>query len=322
MQANEHKNLLYDFLIEPGFRTGRHVLFTVTFSFIAIGQSLFVFGDQPAVSGSKIYLYAAGNTIVITAFAYMNLYFLAPRLLLKNRYAEYFMVLLAATTIYLICKGIIESRMLAGMGITRNFTWVTALDVFSNLALYAICIASSSITVLFRQWIADTERINGLKNRQLKAGVDELKNRINPKSLSGVLEYVSEQVKTNPEEASEILFRLSDVLRYELYDCKREKVLLDSDIEFIDKYLALEQLNRPGFKYKTVGKGRTNPFIPPFSFLPVIQELIERQPAHMLLIFDADDKSVHFRCEVSGAGLPAGCDFHGTDVTELHLNIC
>ena len=300
MKTNEQNNLFYDFLIEPKFRIERHMLFIIIFSIIAIGQSLFIFGDRLTVLGNSMYIYTAVNTIIITTFAYSNLYFLAPFLLLKSRYVEYFVILIITTSIFLIFKWLYEANLFLEIGVERRFNVVTLLDFFSNLAIYIIFIISSALTILFRQWTADSERISDLKNKQLKGGVDELKNRINPKSVSNVLEYASEKVKTNPKEASEILFKLSDVLRYELYDCKREKVLLESDIGFIDKYLALEQLNRPGFIYKIVNNSVANLFISPFSFLPSIVKILEKHPAGITIVFDTDDKSVNFRCDVFG----------------------
>ena len=300
MKTVEHKNLLYDFLIEPKFRIGRHVLFIFIFSVIAVGQSLFIFGDRLTVLGNSMYIYTAANTIIITTFAYINLYFLAPLLLLKSRHVEYFAILIIVTAIFLVFKWLYEAHLFSESGLERKFNFVTLLDFFSNLAIYIIFIISSALTILFRQWTTDSERISDLKNKQQKAGVDEIKNRINPKSVSNVLDYASEKVKINPKEASEVLFKLSDVLRYELYDCKREKVLLESDISFIDKYLALEQFSRPEFIYKIVNNTVANLFIPPFSFLPSILKIIEKQPAAIEIVFDANDKSVYFRCKAFG----------------------
>ena len=301
MQVGEYKNLFYDFLVEPKFRIGRHVLFIIIFSVIAIGQSLFILGDLLTVLGNYTYIYTTDNLVIITTLAYINLYILAPRLLLKSSYVKYFTILGLSIAIYLIFKWLFESHILSEIGIQRHFNFVTLLDFFSNLTTYTIFIISSALTILFRQWTSDSERISTLKNKQLKGGVDELKNRINPKSISNVLDYVSEKVQTNSKEASEILFKLSDVLRYELYDCKREKVLLESDIGFIDKYLALEQLSRHGFTYKIVNNSTANLFISPFSFLPSILKIIEKQPARIVITFEADEKSVYFSCDVSEA---------------------
>lgn len=309
MLTNGQNNILFNFLIQPRFRIWRHIFIIIILSFVSIGQSMFVFGDQAEALGNTIYWYGFFNAVAIIVFFYFNLYFLVPRFLLKNRYVEYYIILLAGTAVYLILKGTVEYLILSQLGIVRSVNIVTFLDGLSNLALYSICIASSSATSLFKQWITDTEKIHALENTQLRSSVDEIKNHINPKSLSGVLTYAAEKVKTDSSEASDVLFRLSDILRYELYDCKREKVLLESDIDFIDKYLSLEQLNsRNRFTYTISVTKKMSLLVPPFIFMPVVQKVLEQLPTDMQIKFEVDNNLVKFSCNVSGTDLTQ-CDF-------------
>ena len=338
MPLNEQKNILFDFLAQPRLRIWRHILIIIIFSFVSAGQSLFVFGDQAEALGGRIYWFGIGNMVITIAFFYLNLYFLVPRLLLKDKYMEYLFTLLGGTIIYLIIKGVIESGILLNLGIVRSFNLVTILDGLSNLTLYAICIASSSGTILLRQWVSDTEKINDLENNRLKNSLDEIKSHINTRLLSNVLNYASDQVKTDSDKVSDILFRLSEVLRYELYDCKREMVLLKSDIEFIDKYLSLEQLNhRNSFTYSISAMDGTTLFVPPSIFIAVIKRISGQQPTGMQIDFNIQDGVVKFLCKVQGTDLTK-CDFSkeeqrfsadypdkirmnkGTDFIELRLN--
>lgn len=310
MPTNKHKSLLYDFLIEPKFRPGRYLLFILAFTFVAIGQSLFTtFGDHLAVLGSKVYWFLAGNIVVILLVAYINLYAFVPRFLLKNRYMEYIIALFISISIYSVFKGLIEYYILLQIGIVRNINGVTLLDGLSNLTICTISLVSSTISILLKQWITDIREINILKDKQLKSSVEKLKNQINPGSMFDVLDYISEQVKTDSAEASDALFTLSDVLRYELYDCKREKVLLESDIEFIDKLLLLEQLKSNNrFTYTIATKGKPNLFIAPFIFSSVIQQIIGQNLTHMAITFDVNSYAVKFVCKVFDADLTL-CDF-------------
>ncbi len=309
MLVKEHKNILFDFLVEPSFKGWRHMIAIIMFSFISVGQSLFLFDNQTESLGNKIYWFGIANTIVIIAFLYFNLYMLIPRLLLKSCYIEYLIALLAGTIVYLIIKSIIESYIFSQIGIIRNFNAITLLDGFSNMVLYSICIASSSVTTLFKQWMTDTKRINDMEIDRLKRSVDEIKSHINAKSLSDVLSYASEKVKTSPEETSAVLFKLSKVLRYELYDCKREKILLESDIEFINEYLSLEQLNtRFTYRISASIPEKNSLFVPPFIFAPVIRKIIEQQPTDISINFDVHNGVLKFQGQVSGADLTI-CDF-------------
>lgn len=309
MPAIKQINLIYSFLIESRFRIGRYLLFILAFALISVGQSLSVFGDHIQILGTKVYWFVAGNALIIILFAYFNLSLFVPRLLLKNKYIQYGLVLILGVSLYLIFKSIVEYHILLEVGVVRNITGVTILDGLSNMPIYTISFASSSVSVLLRQWMADSEKINDLTNKHLKTNVEKIKNQINPKSLFNVLDYASEKVKTDSREASDILFILSDVLRYELYDCKREKVLLESDIEFINHYLLLEQLSpEKKITYTIHVTGKTNFFIPPFIFLPVIQQVVERNPRDLIIRFETKNDSLKFECDTSGTDLTL-CDF-------------
>lgn len=289
--------------------------------------------------GIKVYGFIVGNALVIISFAYFNLYSFVPRFLLKNKYIQYGFILTIGVSLYLIVKSIIEYHILLEVCVVRRFTGVTVLDWISNTTVYSISIASSSVSVLLRQWMKDNEKIIDLTNKHLKTNVEKIKNQINPKSLFNILNYASEKVKIDSKEASDILFTLSDVLRYELYDCKREKVLLESDIEFIDHYLLLEQLKpEKEFTYTIHVTGKTNFFIPPFLFIPIIQEVMKQLPTDITIRFEAANHYLKFDCNVSGAEF-TNCDLtkeqqqlevlYGSDAkifkrvesVKIHLNI-
>lgn len=309
MPTAKHSNFLFDFLINPKFRIWRHMLLVVTFILISIGQSIFVYESQMELLGGKIYLIGTINTVLILVFVYLNLKTLAPKLLLKGKYVEYFAILTIGTALYIVLKGIVDFYILLDLGVVRNFNGVTILDGFSNLTLYTVCIASSSVSLLLKQWTTDMERINDLKGRQLKSSVDDLKKLLNPRFLSNVLDYTSEIVKVDPKKTSDILFMLSDVLRYQLYDCKREKVLLESDIEFINKYLLLEQLSgQNNYKYTLSTKDNYHVFIPPFIFISVVQRIIEQQPVDIHINFSVDGRFVLFECVATDSNL-LKCNF-------------
>lgn len=310
MSRKERKSFLYDFLVEPKFRVGRHILFIAVLVSVALGQSFAVFSPETAVLGNKIYLFVISLVVVYVAFAYFNLYYLAPRFLLCNKYIEYFISLLGFTAAFMVGKCITEYQILSFVGVKRTFNEVTFLDNLSNLTLYTICMFGSVVTILFRQWIVDTNRIDTLENKRLKNSIDEIKNQINPDFLFNTIDYASLKVKTAPEQASGILFNLSELLRYELYDCKREKVILKSDVEFVRNYLMLEQ-QRSGsdFTYAVTTEGNMSLFIHPFIFMPIVQEIMGKDPDNISVCFRVDNSMVIFECKVSGVDL-SKCDFN------------
>ncbi|MDU1892524.1 MAG: histidine kinase [Dysgonomonas sp.] len=305
MSTDKTKDFLYKFFIDPIFRVWRHVLLSVTFTFIAIGQSLIVFGEHVStISSNTLCWFGALNIIGLSFLVYFNLIILTRRILLKRRYVEYFFCLFTVISIYLFIKGAIEIQILSDVGVDRKFNEIMLLDGVSNLMIYAICIASSSISVLFGQWTTDTQQITNLKNRQLKGSVEKLKNQINPKFLSDILDYVIGKVKTDSKEVPDILLRLSRILRYGLYDCMREKVLLKSDIKHINNYLSLNQLSAKNkYTYTITITGDTDIFVAPFLFMPIVQRILEQQPTDMQLDFNITDNIIAFECKVQETDL-------------------
>ncbi|MEJ0102280.1 MAG: histidine kinase [Bacteroidota bacterium] len=63
--------------------------------------------------------------------------------------------------------------------------------------------------------------------------------------------------KKDPEKASQVLMKLSDLLRYQLYDSARNKVLLTADIHFLTDFLNLEKIRRDNFEF-SISQRRRN----------------------------------------------------------------
>lgn len=309
MLSDSHDNSLFEFLCQPKFRGWRHLLFLMAIVPIAMSQTFYVFGNHKAIPTATIYFFGAGFAFIIIAIVYLNRYHFVPRLLSKGKYLDYFIVMLLAVLGFVLIKYLVEYRIFSHIGVIRPFNGVTILDGLSNLMVYTICITSGSLTLLFKQWRQDHAEIEGLENIRLKRSIDDIKNLIRPKFLYATLAYASEQAKSAPEQTSDTLFKLSELLRYQLYDCTRDKVLLASDIQFIRSYLLLEQQHtNKGFSFTLSVTGDPNLFVPPALFLPWIEEIIRKIPMGLSVKFDISNNLIEFTCQVSGVDL-GSCDF-------------
>jgi LytS/YehU family sensor histidine kinase len=160
-----------------------------------------------------------------------------------------------------------------------------------------ICFFGVSAFALFRQWISDKEHINQMEYEHLTSEVDKLKGQITPKFLSQTLSNASVIVESNPERASELLMQLGQLLRYQLYDCNRERVLLKSEIGFLGNFLQLKQMNKSDFKYEIIINGDLNNiFVSPMLFISLIQDMIEDSTL-LSLTFTFENSSLLFLCK-------------------------
>ena len=85
--------------------------------------------------------------------------------------------------------------------------------------------------------------------------VEQLKEQVSPELLFKTLHHSGELTLSEPEKASKMLMKLSQLLRYQLYDCSRTKVLLSSEINFLNNYLTLEQNSQAQFNYELLADG-------------------------------------------------------------------
>lgn len=146
-------------------------------------------------------------------------------------------------------------------------------------------------------WIADRKLFFDIEGQKLKSSIQEFKDQINPVFLFNLIQYASEEVKSEPRKTSELIMRLSELLRYELYDCKRNKVILKSDIDFVSNYLFLTQQIAEDFSYSIFIDGNTNRFIQPFLFMPFIRETLSKRPNNLSLFYEIDNDTVTLTCK-------------------------
>lgn len=304
MAIDTNNSIVYEFLTEPKFGFARRVLIVAMLIGCSFGQVFLMFGEQIESIGYVVYIIGVALALLYALLLYFNVNYLVPRLLLRGKYVEYFTLLLAGTAIILLFVRIFAKLpILCPSGIIISFNVVSLLDTLSSLVIAAICITSSLIPTLIRQWLIDTLSIHHLENQRLKSTIDEFKNHINTELLYDIIENASEQVKTAPDKASDIIISLSELLRYELYDCKREKVILHSDIEFTRNYLSLVAQVSTSFGYSISVTGNTNLFVPPFQFLSFIQEIVRRQPEKLDVYYAISSTAIELRCETSRCNL-------------------
>jgi len=182
--------------------------------------------------------------------------------------------------------------------ITSYFNPLILVDSMASFAIAVICFWGISAMMLFSHWKKRSEYVDQSEYEYFNSEVNRLKGQITPNFLSKVLNNASALVAKNPAKASEILMQLGQLLRYQLYDCKRDKVLLSSEINFITNFLNLERLINERFDYEIQVEGSVNnKFISPLLLISVTQAIINTdEPASINLNFKVAGNRLEFKC--------------------------
>jgi two-component system, LytTR family, sensor kinase len=111
-----------------------------------------------------------------------------------------------------------------------------------GLLYYGVIVLAYYLLIYYRSF-----RENLLKESQLKALVKEselnsLKSQINPHFLFNSLNSISSLTMIKPEQAQEMIIKLSDFLRYSLSNKEEKLTTLRNEIGNINRYLDIEKI--------------------------------------------------------------------------------
>ena len=81
-----------------------------------------------------------------------------------------------------------------------------------------------------------------LKNETSKAELLHLKNQVNPHFFFNTLNNLYGLVAVNPKKAQELILKLSDMMRYSIYEGEKEVVLLKDEVEYLKNYIELHKM--------------------------------------------------------------------------------
>lgn len=305
MSESIKTTFLYRFLTDSKYRILRHVLLIIfVLLIISFNQTYITYQPNREILGSKIYLLALGTAIVYVTVVYLNLYTLVPKLLLKKKYFSYIVILSALVLLLITSMNAQEYMVYTFLNIphvrSSYFNYVSLLNDISNFTINMLCISGGSMIILLKYWMENEQVVNQLQNEQIQSEVEQLKDQINPQFLFNILNRASDLTKTNPQLASDMLLKLSHLLRYQLYDCSRDQVLLSSEITFLTNYLDLEKLYFDKFNYSISSQGDIHRvFVAPMLFTPFIQNTINQIQTHnresvIDIHFKSDDRVVCF----------------------------
>jgi two-component system LytT family sensor kinase len=81
-----------------------------------------------------------------------------------------------------------------------------------------------------------------LENASLKAEINQLKSQVNPHFLFNTLNSIYSQIYHKSDNAEKSILKLSQILRYVIYDTTSEKIELEKDIHYLSNYIDLQRL--------------------------------------------------------------------------------
>lgn len=116
-----------------------------------------------------------------------------------------------------------------------------------------------------------------LRTAALKSELSALKAQLNPHFLYNIFNTISASVPAENEKTRHMIAELSDLFRYQLKASQVEKVPIKEELQFVNKYLALE---KERFKERLkiqvdVDEDLMDEMIPPMILQPLVENSIK-----------------------------------------------
>jgi two-component system, LytTR family, sensor kinase len=204
---------------------------------------------------------------------YIHLYLLVPALLHKRRYILYGLstiVLLFGYSAfnYFLMRNIPPSWLPFNLELYISNLDPT-YDIFEGA--FALVISYS----LKYAWMAITTKNQVLKLEKdnLQLELNALKSQVNPHFLFNTLNNIYSLAMHKSDKAPEMILKLSDMMRYVLYECNTDKVPIEKEFQFIRDYIDLERIRhhdkvKIDLQIESKDKDAT---IEPFLLMPFIE---------------------------------------------------
>jgi two-component system LytT family sensor kinase len=290
---------------EPGYRflSTRRVYHSILWlTYIAL--MLFI-----NYSSSGIWQLSIGNVLIHTFFLalliYLNLYFLIPRFLSKNRIFLYFALLIFSAFILTPLELICLYWNLSGFEEARVYLLKNQFLQFLFMFFAAL---ASSVFKIAKEWLLQERTKRALENKNLQSELSFLKSQINPHFLFNTLNSLYALTLKKSDKAPEIVLRLSDMMRYMLYESNEKLVDLTKEIDSIKNYLELEKIRygeKAEIRFNCEGESIDKYCIPPLIFIPFLENAFKHGLSNSLgngfvyVTISIKNKVLHFDIENS-----------------------
>ncbi len=218
----------------------RSILLHSLFWFVWLSRTMYDIKDLWGWNWSLLYI---GVIFICQApLVYIHLYLLVPKLLNRRHYIAHFISIGSLIYLYSFCNySILMALPREGMPDIMLRFLSRIQPNFDLLEGMIVVILTYALKYTLIAFITQTELLK-LQKEKLQLELNALKAQIHPHFLFNTLNNLYSLTLKNSEKASEVVLKLSDIMRYVLYQANEQQVDLKKEIEFAKNYVDLQRI--------------------------------------------------------------------------------
>jgi len=182
--------------------------------------------------------------VFVAANYYFHTLFTIPRLLYKEKYAAFAVLFAAAVAVSALLRVplvLYLNRHAFAPGAPSPEPLSTWLNSMLNILVWTVGLVAVKLVTdktRLRQYLEKVEK------EQVENELALLKAQLNPHFLFNSINSIYGHIDKSNAAARTMLIRFSEMLRYQLYECNTERVVIDKEISYIRNYISLQQARK------------------------------------------------------------------------------
>jgi len=219
-------------------------------------------------------IYTGIFSVFLIAAVYINISVLIPKLFQNERYLIYLITLLLTISIIVFTQIFLFDNIVEIL--FPGYYLISYIAYWETLNYFIVFVGVTSLLHFSKSWFLFKESEAVLIETQKKkteAELVALKNQINPHFLFNSLNSIYSLVLKKSDNAPEALIKLSDTMRFIIYESNNERVELSKEIDFVKSYIELQKLRMSAKDILTfkVSGNYDQQKIAPLLLIPIIE---------------------------------------------------
>ncbi len=176
---------------------------------------------------------------------YINIYILMPKLVFKKKYLLYTIGIISSLFLMVVAKFYLTYFLVStdiwpeGPEIIHEITLNYTIDMMIGELYVITFVTAIKITT---DWITEQKRVADLEKLQLETELRFLRTQISPHFFFNTLNNIYSLSIEKSNKASASILKLSELMRYLLYETKQKRQSLVKEIVCLQNYLELERI--------------------------------------------------------------------------------
>ena len=268
-------------------------------------------------AGNSEYWFWFSNQLILAFFyatgVYFNIFYLIPEYLSQKKFGTY--AILMILTSFIITPLQLFLLWIKAEPFPEYQAYIYSNQMYLFLSTF-IFIGGSTIMKITSDWVRHQRERKELETQTMQSELRFLKSQINPHFLFNTLNNLYALTLKKSDKAPEIVVKLSEMMRYMLYECNEKRVPLYKEVNYLKNYMDLERLRQSKnvqISFEVAGS-ISNQQLAPLMFIPFIENSFKHGLSNNLdegfvnILLNVEDEKVHLYIENSKPSIPA--QFH------------